>query len=628
MATVIVLSTVLVPATGWAEVEVIPFDEQHWELSGEVVEHLGRQALQGGATLKDVTLGDGVIEVDMAVDGRRGFPGVRFRAQDARNAETFYIRPHRSQGYSHALQYTPVFNGMSAWQLYSGRGFTAAADIPWNEWIHLRIELNGDRARVYFNGQDRPALTIDRLVRGTSAGSIALTGQPDGSVFWANFRYQESKELDFGPAPIKPAAENMLRSWEISRSFPLARLDRLRAPDAEVLGDLAWQKITPELTGLVNVSRLIAMSGRMPECVYARTVIEVDRPVVKRLDFGYSDDITVFLNGRPLFFGESSFRTRDTEFMGIVGLNDSLFLNLKEGPNELVFSIAEGFGGWGFLARLEKIGDGIAVLADGVKAAWSVEDLRMPESVAIDESRGAVYVSNMNPTGPGYGDQGFVAKLDLKGRVVEPEWASGLRGPTGMAISGDRLLVVERTGLAVVDAANGEIITRHAFEGGRFLNDVAVDELGIAYVSDPAAGVIYEVKNGEFSEWMRHESFEGPNGVWVEGPKLLVGAMNSGALIIVDRETRTVERIVDLSPFACDGVIGLGDGRVLVSDYTGRVKLVLPSGEAHVLIDSARSAVGTADIGFAPDSALLVAPSLYGNTLAAYDLSGALSTDH
>ena len=157
---------------------------------------------------------------------------------------------------------------------------------------------------------------------------------------------------------------------------------------------------------------------------------------------------------------------------------------------------------------------------------------------------------------------------------------------------------------------------------------MAVDELGIAYVSDPAAGVIYEVKNGEFSEWMRHESFEGPNGVWVEGPKLLVGAMNSGALIIVDRETRTVERIVDLSPFACDGVIGLGDGRVLVSDYTGRVKLVLPSGEAHVLIDSARSAVGTADIGFAPDSALLVAPSLYGNTLAAYDLSGALSTDH
>ncbi len=618
------LSTALAPAAGWAEMEAVSFDEEHWELAGEVVEYLGQRALKGGATLKGLELGDGVIEVDMAVDGGRGFPGVRFRVQDERNTEMFYIRPHRSQGYSHALQYTPLFNGMSAWQLYSGRGFTAEADIPWNEWIHLRIELSGERARVYFNGQERPSLKIDRLVRGAEAGSIALTGPPNGSVYWANFRYEVNAELDFGPAAIRPVAEKMLRDWEISRSLPLAGIDRMASPDAETLGDLAWQKVTPEPSGLVNVSRTIAMSGRMPECIYARTVIEADRPVVKRLDFGYSDDITVFLNGRPVFFGESSFRARDTEFMGVVGLNDSLFLSLQKGSNELVFSVAEGFGGWGFIARLDDAGGGIALLAEGVGSAWRADGLRMPESAVVDEARGAVYVSNMNPTGPGSGDQGFVAKLDLQGRMLEQEWVSGLRRPTGMALNGDQLLVVERTGLAVVDTASGEIVARHAVDGAGFLNDVAVDENGTAYVSDSAAGVIYEVSDGVFSEWMRHDAFEGPNGVWVDGPRLLVGTLGAGTLITVDRESRTIERIVDLSPCACDGVVALGDGRILVSDSNGRVKLVHASGAVNTLVDSSRSAVGCADIGFGPDSALLVAPSLYGNTLAAYDLSGVL----
>ena len=58
------------------------------------------------------------------------------------------------------------------------RAFTGLLD----EWIPVRIELMGARARIYFNDMERPALVVDRLVRGAVAGGIGLTGQPGGQV--------------------------------------------------------------------------------------------------------------------------------------------------------------------------------------------------------------------------------------------------------------------------------------------------------------------------------------------------------------------------------------------------------------------------------------------------------------
>jgi len=615
------------PATAYAEGEEIPFDDERWEVSaGELVDHLGRSALRGAATLKNVQLGNGVIDVDLAVDGRRGFPGIKFRMQDEQNAEIFYIRPHRSRSYSHALQYTPVFNAMTGWQLYSGRGFTAAADIPWEEWIHVRIKLEGARARIYFNDMDRPAIAVDRLVRGAAAGGIALTGQPGGQVHWANFRLTQGGDFNFGPAPIRAPAEKMIRSWEISQSFPLAALDRTLPPEALDLGEIEWSAVTPEPSGLVNISRHMAMRGRTPECIYARTVIETEQATRKMLEFGYSDEVTIFLNRKPVFTGESSFRSRDSEFMGVIGLNDALFLDLEEGKNELIFAVAEGFGGWGFLARLDDVRGGPVAMGDGINHAWgSTEGWQLPESVLVDSKRGVAYISNMGPGGQG--EAGYVAKVRFDGTVEKLRWADGLRAPTGMALAGDRLLVVERSGLAVVDTASGEVSERHAFDQGAFLNDVAVDALGTAYVTDSRAGVIYEVKNGEWREWLRHDAFDGVNGISVEGDKLVVGTLNSGSLITIDRESRRVEKIIDLAPSRCDGVIAVGEGRHLVTDFAGRLLLVEPSGSFSVLVDTSAAAVACADFGYAEKERLVIIPSLFGNTVTAFDLGGVFSDE-
>jgi hypothetical protein len=90
--------------------------------------------------------------------------------------------------------------------------------------------------------------------------------------------------------------------------------------------------------------------------VYARTRIDSDREQVKKLYLGYSDEVSVFLNGQILFRGRSAQNFRDPGFLGIINPeNDAVYLPLKKGSNELVLAVSELGGGWGFICRLTEL---------------------------------------------------------------------------------------------------------------------------------------------------------------------------------------------------------------------------------------------------------------------------------
>src|SRR5690349_24984471 len=89
----------------------------------------------GAATVKDMDLRDGVLDMDVATPAKRGFFGIQFRA-DSLDGEYVYLRQHKS-GLPDAMQYTPVLNTGLNWQLYSGPGFTGAVDIPRDAWFQI-----------------------------------------------------------------------------------------------------------------------------------------------------------------------------------------------------------------------------------------------------------------------------------------------------------------------------------------------------------------------------------------------------------------------------------------------------------------------------------------------------------
>jgi len=601
---------------------IIGFESGEWTISaGRIVDHLGRKALAGSAFLRDVEFTDGVIEVDMAMDGRRCFPGIIFRAESEADTEVFYVRPHRSKNYSHALQYTPRFRGVSGWQLYSGPGFTAGADIPLDRWVHVRLEIQGTRARIYFDDSETPSLVVGDLKRGTADGFIGVSGPPDGRVHFSNFRFSPDEVLDFGPSAVRALSRASISDWDISQPIPPRKINRDLSPQAQDLGEIEWRRVTADRSGLVDVARFLDHTPQLPLCVIARTTITTERAERQKLLFGYSDEISVFLNGELLFRGDSTFRVRDSEFMGVVGLNDAVVLDLNKGENELLFVVTESFGGWGFMAGTESLRADPIFLAAGVTKSWELTDgLAMPESAAWDPKRNRFYVSNMNPAGAG--GEGFISLIDAAGQVLEMKWVTGLRRPTGVAVLGDRLYVVERTGVVVIDLERAEITDRRVIESeGGFLNDIAVSRDDSLYVSDSGLGAIYRVNAAETTLWVKNDAVAGVNGLVIQGDRLFATTMGSESLVAINLETGEVESIVDLRPFGGDGIVPDGAGAFLVSDFNGLLLRVTLTGDREVIIYTRDAGISLTDFGYAPDRKLVVIPTLRGNSLMAFTLN-------
>lgn len=350
----------------------IPPGSPRWELEGKakVTEYLGRPCFQldgGAAILKDFELRDGVLDVDVATPAIRGFFGIQFRlANEGAMGEWVYLRQHKS-GAPDAMQYTPVLNTGANWQIYNGPGFTGAVDIPKAAWFHLRLAVTGAQAKLYVEDMEKPALVMDDLKSGVQKGFVALHVLT-GTTYFSGFQVRETP-----PAPwerhIPPMPPDTLTKWSISPSFDALARNLERPLTASERDAMKWQDVEAEPPGFVVLYRhreaphlRVTFQGDFSKrlepqpgmkVVYARTTIVSDRDQVRRLSIGYSDDVSVFLNGNVLYRGRSAQGFRDPGFLGIVNPeNDAVYLPLRKGRNELMLAVSEVGGGWGFICRL------------------------------------------------------------------------------------------------------------------------------------------------------------------------------------------------------------------------------------------------------------------------------------
>jgi hypothetical protein len=356
------------PTSEWS----LPADSPIWELEGQAktADYLGRKCLMldgGAATVKDLQLRDGVVDVDVATPASRGFFGIQFRIdKDGANAEWVYLRQHKS-GQPDALQYTPVLNTGLNWQIYNGPGFTGAVDIPKDAWFHMRLEIAGAQAKLYVKDLDHPVLVMHDLKSGIQKGQVALASLT-GATCFSNFEVHSTPDVAWERRPsLMPPGT--LTQWSLSPSYDALARKLERPLSRAESANMKWQPVQAEAPGFVVINRYREsphprvsfandFSKRLEpqpgmKVVYARTRIHADRDQVKKLYLGYSDDVSVFLNGRILYRGRSAQNFRDPAFLGIVNPeNDAVYLPLKKGSNELLLAVSELGGGWGFIARL------------------------------------------------------------------------------------------------------------------------------------------------------------------------------------------------------------------------------------------------------------------------------------
>lgn len=355
-----------------APAQSIPPDSSRWKLEGQakVAEYQNRKSLfldGGAAILKDLQMRDAVIDVDVATPANRGFFGVQFRlTEDGANGEWVYLRQHKS-GLPDAIQYTPVLNTGLNWQIYNGPGFTAAVDIPRDAWFHLRLEVAGAQAKLYVKDMEHPALVMNDLKSGVQQGSIALYVLT-GATYFSNFEVRQTPAISWERhEPVMPA--DTLSKWSLSPAYDALARNLERPLTRTEIDTIRWQDVEAERPGFVvlyryreaphlRVSFANDFAKRLEpqpgmKVVYARTNIESDREQIKKLYIGYSDDVSVFLNGRIFYRGRSAQYFRDPGFLGIVNPeNDAIYLPLRKGHNELILAVSEIGGGWGYICRL------------------------------------------------------------------------------------------------------------------------------------------------------------------------------------------------------------------------------------------------------------------------------------
>jgi len=332
----------------------IPIDTLHWEIEAQsyiLESHKGEDAvyLKGGSMkLKDRKFSNGTIEYDIHLKEAQSFPGVNFRVDEAgNNGEEWYIRPHLS-GKPDANQTTPLVNGIAPWQLYFGPKYSFPYNYNFDDWTHVKLVIDNDRAQVFLDYSKEPNLSWN-LLGDRNDGDVYITGGNRSGFHIANIKVDHTKPIivNFNPKERKPI-EGIVSSWKISDKFEEKRLDELEKL-TRLISERSWKHTATVEEGVAaNISRQVVRydDNREANTVFAKIVIHSDTKQTKYFDFGYSDRVVALLNGKPIYRGTNRWRSRDYRYLGTIGLFDGIYLHLKKGKNELLMAVSEDFGGW------------------------------------------------------------------------------------------------------------------------------------------------------------------------------------------------------------------------------------------------------------------------------------------
>ena len=140
------------------------------------------------AKLRARDIENGIIEVKMMsqvmqnspYSQARGFIGIAFRVDSNEHFECIYLRPANGRvedqlRRNRSVQYF-AYPGYTFSRLRKDANgmYETYADIGLDEWIDVKIEFQGRKARLYINGQQHPSFVVNEMLGKTQKGSIGL----------------------------------------------------------------------------------------------------------------------------------------------------------------------------------------------------------------------------------------------------------------------------------------------------------------------------------------------------------------------------------------------------------------------------------------------------------------------
>jgi hypothetical protein len=157
----------------------------------------------------------------------------------------------------------------------------------------------------------------------------------------------------FSSVAPAPAIPGLITRWQLSPPFEVPRGLVSELPRTLMANRRDWPSYDAEPNGVLVIGRHVKRPAAQA-AVVSRRVVQSSTAPRRRLRIGYSDYVTVFVNGEPIFGGDAHYSFDAPRQDGVIGLYQAtVWLPLRKGENEVLLLVADGFGGWGLMGQLE-----------------------------------------------------------------------------------------------------------------------------------------------------------------------------------------------------------------------------------------------------------------------------------
>ncbi|CAG7597514.1 hypothetical protein PAESOLCIP111_00152 [Paenibacillus solanacearum] len=282
------------------------------------------------------------LRADIAIPGPNGFAGLVFGVRDEQNYELVYISPSTAASIGD-IQYDPVMNGSTTWQIYNGPRYQAKAPVPPGEWVSLTLEVRKDSVAIGVGDHTAPQLVVSKLQHGPAKGSVGLWANLPAYIRGLMIEPLQPVPHEQRPQPSdQDAGASLLTEWLVSEPY-------VPAASAGPLPCLA--RAAAEENGTVNLNRLYPL-GEKGTAVMAECTLELSEECESVLSFGFSDHMRLWVNEAEVYKGEWKWGPPASDGR-IRPEHADVSVRWQAGRNTVRAEITnlEGKFGWGFCVR-------------------------------------------------------------------------------------------------------------------------------------------------------------------------------------------------------------------------------------------------------------------------------------
>lgn len=235
--------------------------------------------------------------------------------------------------------------------------------------------------------------------------------------------------------------------------------------------------------------------------------------------------------------------------------------------------------------------------------------LDKPESVTYDPVGERFLISNMG--------SGSILAMDNEGNL-SAYMSRAFKSPKGIFLRDGKLYVTEPTQIQVVDVAQATIIDTYLIEGAIGLNDLALTEQGLLYITDTLGDCVYVYDPlTQTQEKIISPLLDKPNGIVYDRPRWQMFVVNNSThspILSIDVRSRDVSIFMDSIYSQLDGIAIDDLGRIYFSSWAESMIIEIPQ-EQNRFVTRLKGYEGAADIYYHLPTNELIVPMLKQNRI-------------